>query len=101
MDLKKTDAINRLYDVYQNLLTPYQKEVFEWYYQEDYSLKEIADLKGVSRNAIFTLLKRVIGNLEAYEEKLHLLKKNNRIFDILDSKASKEEVVAKIKKILE
>lgn len=101
MDIIKTERINRLFDLYQKLLTPYQKEVFKLYYQEDYSLKEIAETYDVSRNAIFTLLKRVLSSLEDYEKKLELLKKTSAIYEELDKTSLDDKFKNKIKKILE
>lgn len=101
MDLAKTDRINRLYDIYHPLLTSYQKEVFELYYQEDYSLKEIADLKKVSRNAVFSLLKRVLANLQQYETKLRLLDKNNQLFTLLEKNDVAPALLDALKNILE
>ncbi len=62
-----------LYDFYGNLLTPKQKNIMELYYHQDLSLGEIANLTGVSRQAIYDLLKRVQVTLEEYEEKLGYL----------------------------
>ena len=73
MNIEKTDYINSLLDIYAELLTPYQQEIMDLYYQEDLSLKEIADEKEISRNAVFTLINRVEKILINYEEKLHLL----------------------------
>ena len=67
---------NFLYPYYSSLLTQKQCEVFENYYFEDYSLSEISEAFGVSRNAIWDLLKKVEHNLDEYEEKLGLYKKN-------------------------
>ncbi len=62
-----------LYDFYGNLLTDKQKNIVELYYHQDLSLSEIADLTGVSRQAIHDLLKRVHVTMEDYEEKLGYL----------------------------
>ena len=51
----------------------------ELYYFEDLSLKEIADNQNVSRNAIFTLIKRVEKILLEYEEKLQLNAKLKKV----------------------
>ena len=85
-NLEKKNHYNILYSYYQDLLTEKQKEVFENYYFEDYSLSEISLALKVSRNAIWDLLKKVERNLDNYENKLHLYQKNinlNKQLDLL------------------
>jgi predicted DNA-binding protein YlxM (UPF0122 family) len=101
MDILKTDYINSLLDIYAELLTPYQQEIMDLYYQEDLSLKEIADEKEISRNAVFTLINRVEKILINYEEKLHLLEKRRRIQDELDSETNIDVLKAKLESILD
>jgi predicted DNA-binding protein YlxM (UPF0122 family) len=101
MDILKTDYINSLLDIYAELLTPYQQEIMDLYYQEDLSLKEIADEKEISRNAVFTLINRVEKILINYEEKLHLLDKRRRIQDELDSETNIDVLKAKLESILD
>ena len=101
MDILKTDYINSLLDIYVELLTPYQQEIMDLYYQEDLSLKEIADEKEISRNAVFTLINRVEKILINYEEKLHLLDKRRRIQDELDSETNIDVLKAKLESILD
>lgn len=101
MDILKTDYINSLLDIYAELLTPYQQEIMDLYYQEDLSLKEIADEKEISRNAVFTLINRVEKILINYEEKLHLLDKRRRIQDELDSETNRDVLKAKLESILD
>ncbi len=74
--LNKKNHYNMLYSYYQNLLTEKQKEVFENYYFEDYSISEISECLDVSRNAVWDLLKKVEINLDNYEKKLRLHQKN-------------------------
>lgn len=62
-----------LYDFYGNLLTEKQRNMVELYYHQDLSLSEIADLTGVSRQAIHDAIKRSEISLEEYEEKLGYL----------------------------
>ncbi len=64
-----------LFDFYGALLTPKQREIYDWYYQKDLSLGEIAKEQGVSRQAVYDLLKRSDEALNTYEEKLELVKK--------------------------
>ena len=75
---------NSLYDIYGELLTEKEKDSFIAYYQENYSLAEIADLKKVSRNAVFKTVKTVIDKLNYYESKLHLYDFNRRLGKCLE-----------------
>ncbi|MBO7536236.1 MAG: transcriptional regulator, partial [Bacilli bacterium] len=77
-----------LYDLYKNLLTDKQRSYFEDYYFNDLSLFEIADNAHVSRNAIYDQLKKVTDNLDNYENKLGLLKKENKLNELLEEYAS-------------
>ena len=62
-----------LYDFYGELLTAHQKQVYE-YYLNDYSMSEIADEIGTSRQAVHDLIKRCNKILAEYEDKLSLLR---------------------------
>lgn len=73
--LEKTTRINYLYDFYQSLLTPKQQSYMSLYYLDDFSLGEIADEYGVSRQAVYDNIKRTEAMLEEYEEKLLLFQK--------------------------
>src|SRR5690625_4592570 len=81
--LEKTTKLNMLYDFYHPLLTEKQKEYMELYYLEDYSLGEIANLRDVSRQAVYDNIKRTEQLLETYEEKLNLYKKFEQRTDIV------------------
>ncbi|WP_077211495.1 putative DNA-binding protein [Bacillus dakarensis] len=73
--LEKTTRMNFLYDFYQSLLTPKQQSYMSLYYLDDYSLGEIAEEYGVSRQAVYDNIKRTEAMLEEYEEKLLLFQK--------------------------
>lgn len=70
---------NSLFDLYGSLLTDKQREYFGYYYSEDYSLSEIADLLGVSRNAVHDQIRIVIAHLDEFESKLGLLRRRERL----------------------
>lgn len=73
--LDKLLRMNRLFAFYQKLLTDKQQMMLALYYEEDYSLSEIAEHYNISRQAVHDNLKRAEKLLEQYEEKLHLLER--------------------------
>ena len=94
MDIVKNELMSDLLGIYGKLLTDYQLEIMELYYFEDFSLSEIADNKSVSRNAVFTLIKRVEKILLDYEDKLKLNLKYKKIEKRLENdNALKEEII--------
>lgn len=64
-----------LYDFYGELLTAHQKQVYEDVVLNDYSLSEVADDLGISRQGVHDMIKRCNKLLEGYEEKLHLVER--------------------------
>lgn len=64
-----------LYDFYGELLTAHQKQVYEDVVLNDYSLSEVADDLGISRQGVHDMIKRCNRLLSGYEEKLHLVEK--------------------------
>jgi len=71
--MKKIENKALLFDFYGPLLTAKQSKVWDLYYQQDFSLAEIAEEEGISRQAVYDLLKRTEKILEAYEQKLGLI----------------------------
>ena len=51
MEIEKTNRMNALFEFYAALLTDKQMNYIELYYADDYSLAEIAEEFGVSRQA--------------------------------------------------
>ena len=97
--LEKAEKLNELFSVYKNLFTEKQKNYFEMYYELDYSLQEIADNFGISRNAIYDQLKKVEDNLYDYEEKLNIIKNRNKRVELLDKYLeTKDEAVLSLLK---
>ncbi|MDD2420600.1 MAG: YlxM family DNA-binding protein [Heliobacteriaceae bacterium] len=76
--LAKLKRVALLYDFYGQLLTERQRQVIALYYEDNWSLGEIADALKVSRQAIFDLLRRAEKSLNRYEEKLALVKRWER-----------------------
>ncbi len=62
-------------DFYEELLTEKQSEVMRKYYDEDYSLAELASELGISKQAVQFSLKQAERKLEDFEKKLKLIKR--------------------------
>lgn len=71
--LEKMIRMGELFDFYGQLLTERQQEFMTLYYQQDFSLGEIAERFGISRQAIHDNLRRSEKILEEYDQKLELL----------------------------
>lgn len=67
-----------LFDFYGSLLTEKQRDIYDWYYQQDLSLGEIAELQKVSRPAVYDLIKRTDEALFNYEDKLGLVERYDK-----------------------
>ena len=65
----KTDALSMtmLFDCYGELLTEKQKTYFDYYYNQDLSLAEIAEIAGVSRQGVSDALHRTERTLRELE----------------------------------
>lgn len=79
-----------LYDFYGELLTEHQREVYEAVVLEDYSVSEVASDRGISRQGVHDLVRRVDRLLEGYENRLGLVERFVRI----------REQVSQIRKIV-
>ena len=66
----------QLWDAYGPLLTESQREICEKYYMYDLSLTEIAEEKGISKQAVSDALKTSRELLDLYEGKLHFNEQN-------------------------
>ena len=63
----------RLWDSYSGLLTATQREITDLYLNFDLTLSEIADQKGITRQAVNDCLAGCKKQLEEYEEKLKFI----------------------------
>ncbi len=81
--MKEREYILALYVTYNKLLTEREKNYFEYYYFEDYSMQEIADLYEVSKAYASKYLNQIVSKLENYESLLELNKKSIIIKEII------------------
>lgn len=73
--IEKLLEVSLLFDFYGALLTPRQRDVMQLYHEENYSIIEIADEFGISKQAVHDALKNAEKLLRTYEAKLGLLSK--------------------------
>lgn len=83
MELKEIIEIGILLDYYKVLLSDKQKKYLLNYFEEDYSLTEIAEMNNISRQAVYDNIKRGCKLLRDYEEKLNFCKKDKEMYDEL------------------
>ena len=96
-----------LLDVYGGLLTKKQYDAMDLYYNEDYSLNEIAAHFNVSRQGIHENIKQATENLEKYEKELKICKKNEKLSEVtgkikefLSKSDEKEEVLRLLEEVI-
>ena len=77
----RADALTMslLYDYYGELLTEKQRQLFDLYYDQDYSLSEIAAAAGISRQGVHDTLARAEELLEGYERTLGCIARDARL----------------------
>lgn len=97
--IEETIRLNNLFDIYQDLLTDKQKEYFKYYFSDNYSLSEIAEILDVSRNAVHLQVKNIIKNLESFDEKLKLLEKNKNYHELIEA-LKKENLSDSVQKFI-
>ena len=73
--MAKDLSISYLLDFYGQMLTDKQREVTEFYYNDDLSLAEIADHCRITRQGVRDSIKRAEAQLREYEEKLGLARR--------------------------
>jgi predicted DNA-binding protein YlxM (UPF0122 family) len=63
-----------LLDLYGSLLTDHQRRILHFAWELDWSYGEIAEREGVSRTAVYDVVRRTTSNLDDYEHKLGLMR---------------------------
>ena len=73
--MAKNLQISFLLDFYGEMLTEKQREMIEYYYNDDLSLAEIADNEGITRQGVRDSIKRAEAQLLEMEERLGLARR--------------------------
>ncbi len=71
--------ISRLCDAYGALLTEHRLEILREFYDYDYSLAEIAENFGFTRQAALGSIRKAEKQLMSYEDKLGYVKKSDLV----------------------
>lgn len=79
MEKREKLFISLYNDYYGSLLTDYQRELIDGYYNLDMSLSELAEEHNISPQGVRDALKRAEKQLQFYEEKLSLVKKTQKV----------------------
>lgn len=106
-----------LFDFYGGLLTDKQREYFDLHYHSDYSLGEIAEMTGISRQGVWDIIRRAEETLRKTEEKTGLVRRFRETQEAVDeietlldrltaitqgeAKALAEDVAARVRKLKE
>lgn len=100
---EKNLEINYLLDFYGEVLPERKRIVLEYYYNDDYSLSEIADQIGISRQGVRDIIKKAEEELLYLEEKLNLYKKfksiqlrADELISVIDGTELPDDIKAKI-----
>lgn len=89
-----------LFELYKDLLTEKQRELFSSHYLFDLSLAEIAEEEGGTRQSVYDAVKKVKKKLLEYENALKIKEKKDKIFALL-SDTNDEKIATALREILE
>lgn len=100
--LEKNLRFSILFEIYGNLLTKKQQEIFSLYYDEDLSLSEIAENCNITRQAVLDSIRKSEKNLIDFENKLEIISKKERIQGLINkinSQSDKNQLLITIESI--
>lgn len=87
-----------LFDFYGELLTDKQREYYDLHYNEDLSLYEIAEQSGVSRQAVWDIIRRAEATMLETEKKTGFVAKavrRRKALESLEAQLTKLEELTK------
>lgn len=93
--MAKNMEIALLFDFYGEMLPNVQRDMIEFYYEDDLSLSEIAENRGISRQGVRDSIKRAEMQLLEMEDRLGLAKQFREIQDAAAAiRAAANEIAA-------
>ena len=87
--------ISTLRSYYGALLTQRQNDLLVMHYDEDLSFGEIANIVGISRQAVLDGINKGEKHLCEYEQKLRLVEKDKKMHAVVDSLEKVDNKTAK------
>lgn len=91
--MAKDFRISLLLDFYGEMLTKKQREVIDFYYNDDLSLSEIAENEGITRQGIRDAIKHAESQLWAMENRLGLARRFRKMTDGIEQiRAAAEQI---------
>lgn len=92
--MEKNLEVSTLLDFYADLLTENQRQALSLYYNEDFSLAEIAENQGITRQGVRDTVQKAQVQLFELEKKLHVAQR----FKDVEEKA--QVILENVEKIL-
>lgn len=83
--LEKLLRVNRLLELYSGLLTERHARMTEFYYVDNLSLGEIAEIEAISRQAVHDGIERSVELMEQADAAMNLVYKTDKIAGIAES----------------
>jgi len=106
LDLGDFVKYGKLFETYGSLLSSDRQSVMSMYFDYNMTLVEIAKEKGVSRQAVLDTIEKACSKLEAFENNLHIVEKQNglteKLKDLLSlaSRCDDKKIAEKVEKML-
>lgn len=97
--MEKFVYYNKLFDCYKGLLSQTECTTFSAYYEDNLSLKEIAENRCISKSAVGATVKNVEMKLTTYERILHLEAKQEKIRKLI-LEVKEENIKMELEKLL-
>ncbi len=91
---------NELFIIYGKLLNESNQRYYKLYYEENFTLQEIADLEHVSKSYIGNIIKKTSEKLKEYESLMHIYENRKMLSDVLLTEDI-NKIKETIKKVLE
>lgn len=92
--MEKEFELIELFEIYQDLLTDRQKDLFKSHYLFDLSLQEIAEEESTTRQSVFDAVKKVRLKLVEFEKKLKIKEKNAKLNDLANNIKDKNKEIS-------